>query len=84
MKCDYQIIIKRGSICSKKLGLETPMFIRIFVVNGTMRVFVFVFFIQQLTFKAIPYGIHDPLQEKTFLFEEKMVIMYKISTNKCN
>lgn len=69
MKCDYQIIIKWGSICSKKLGLETPMFIRIFVVNGTMRVFVF-FFIQQLTFKAIPHGIYDPLQEKTFLFEE--------------
>lgn len=28
------------------------------------------FFIQQLTFKAIPHGIYDPLQEKTFLFEE--------------
>lgn len=32
--------------------------------------FFFLIYILQFTFIAIPHGIYDPLQEKTFLFEE--------------
>lgn len=72
MKCDYQIIIKRGSVCSQGWGWKRQC-LSVSLLSTERRgvlSFFFLIYILQFTFIAIPHGIYDPLQEKTFLFEE--------------